>query len=256
MPPRSGLHSWWQPSHWLEIDVGVDVDDEPVLGERQAVHVRPDGRAGKAVGTVAAQHIAGLHALLTAAHPVQEAHPHPTLLVLGDRGDLHVAVDGDLRVALDVGAEHGFQLRLVEHVHLRESVGGADLCTARDLAEHPHLRVDQPKTVPWPAMGGELLADTQPGQDAKHLVVGVHRPRQRVDGLVAVQHQGFDAVLAQQCRGGDAGRAGTDDHNRNEFRQAVLLRGHLYTTTLRWTPRSMAPSSVAMLASTTSPSCR
>ena len=105
-------------------------------------------------------------------------------------------------------------------------------------------------------MGGELLADTQPGQDAKHLVVGVHRPRQRVDGLVAVQHQGFDAVLAQQCRGGDAGRAGTDDHNRNEFRQAVLLRAHLYTTTLRWTPRSMAPSSVAMLASTTSPSCR
>src|SRR6476659_1390938 len=177
-------------------------------------------------------------------------------MVLADRGDLHVAVDGDLRVALDVGAEHGFQRGLGEHVHLRESVGGADLCTARNLGQHVHLWVDQPKTVPWPAMDGELLADTQPGQDAKHLVVSVHRPRRRVDGLVAVQHQCFDTVLAQQGRGGDAGRAGTDDHNRNEFRQAVLLRGHLYTTTLRWTPRSMAPSSVAMLASTTSPSCR
>ena len=57
--------------------------DQPVLGERQPVHVRPDGRAGQAVGAVAAQHIAGLHTLLAAAHPIQEAHPHPTVLGSG-----------------------------------------------------------------------------------------------------------------------------------------------------------------------------
>jgi hypothetical protein len=137
----------------------------------------------------------GLHTLL--AHPIQEAHPYPAVLGLADRGDLHVAVDGDLRVVLDVGAQHCLQLGLVEHVHLREPVGGTELGAARDFGEHLHLRVEQPKTMRGPAVGGELLADAQPGQDADHLVVGVHRPRQRVDRLMAVQHQALNAVLAQ-----------------------------------------------------------
>ena len=34
------------------------------------------------------------------------------------------------------------------------------------------------------------------------------------------------------------------------------IRHRAYLTTLRWAPRSMAPSSVAILASTTSPCCR
>jgi hypothetical protein len=108
---------------------------------------------------VAAQHIAGLHALLAATQPIQEAHPHPVGLALGDRSDLHVAADGDLGVALDVGTQHRFQLGLVEHVHLREPVGGAELGVARDFGEHLHLWVDQPKTQRGPAVGGELLAD-------------------------------------------------------------------------------------------------
>ena len=42
---------------------------------------------------------------------------------------------------------------------------------------------------------GELVADAQPGQDAVDLVVGVHRPRQRIGGFMAVQHQALNAVL-------------------------------------------------------------
>ena len=230
------------------------------LGERQPVHVRADGRAGGAVGAVAAQHIAGLHGLLAAAHPIQEAHPHPAGLGLGDAGDFDIAPHDRMRIPLEVGPQHRFQLGLVEHVHLREPVGGAGLGAALDLGQHPHVGVDQPKTQPGPGVRGELVADAQPGQDAVDLVVGVHRPRQRIGGFMAVQHQAVNAVLRQQRRGGDAGRAGTDDDHRHELRhrgrRVVRLRVHEYTTLLRWVPRSMAPSSVATVASTTSPSWR
>src|SRR6185437_16270832 len=130
VPPRSGLHSWWQPSHWSRsTSVLTSMTSQSWVNDRPYMCAPMDARVRLLAPS--AQHIVCLHALLTAAHPVQEAHPHPTVLGLGDRGDLHVAVDGDLRVALDVRAEHGFQLGLVEHVHLRESVGGADLCAAR-----------------------------------------------------------------------------------------------------------------------------
>ena len=193
--------------------------------------------------------------MFAAAHTVKEAHPYPVGLGLGDAGDLDIAPKQGVRVCLEVGAQHRFQLGLVEHVHLREAVG-AGLGAALDLGQHPHVGVEQPKTQRRPGVGGELVAHAQAGQDAVDLVVGVHRPRQRVGSFMAVQHQALDAVLGQQRGGGDAGRAGTDDDYRHEVRKrrgAVRLRVHAYTTLLRWVPRLMTPSSVATLASTTSP---
>src|SRR6185295_20366146 len=73
-----------------------------------------------------------------------------------------------------------------------------------------------------------------------------------VDVLPAVEDQTVDAVLCKLCRCGDPGRPGADDHHRDEAGIVV----HAYPTRLRCAPRSILPSSVAMLASTTSPSCR
>ena len=202
----------------VEFGVGVDIDDQPVLLERQPVHVRTDRRPHRAAGAVAAQYVAGLDGLLAAAHPVKEAHPHPAGPVLGDAGDLDITPQHDVRIPLEVRPQHAFQLGLVEHVHLGVAVG-AGLRTALQLRQHPHVGVEQSQTQRAPAVGGELVADAQAGQDAVDLVVGMHRARQRVDGFMAVQHQTRNAVLAKHGGRGDAGRAGTDDDHRHEVRQ-------------------------------------
>ena len=75
----------------VEFGVGVHVDHQPGLLERQPVHVGADPGAYRAVGAVAAQHVAGLHAVFAAAHTVKEAHPDPVGLGLGDAGDLDIA---------------------------------------------------------------------------------------------------------------------------------------------------------------------
>ena len=159
--------------------------------------MRTDRRPHQAVGAVAAQHVGGLDGLLAAAHPVEEAHPHPAGPVLGDAGDLDIAPQHDVRIPLEVRPQHAFQLGLVEHVHLGVAVG-AGLRAALQLRQHPHVGVQHPKTQRGPAVGGELVADAQAGQDAVDLVVGVHRARQRVDGFMAVEHQTRNAVLAKQ----------------------------------------------------------
>src|ERR1700758_2292858 len=73
-----------------------------------------------------------------------------------------------------------------------------------------------------------------------------------VDVLPAVEDEAVDTVLCKLCRRGDPGRAGADDHHPDEAGIVV----HAYLTRLRCVPRSILLSSVAMLASTTSPSCR
>ena len=50
--------------------------------------------------------------------------------------------------------------------------------------------------------GGERVAEAQPGQGAVDLVVEVDGARLRIDRLPALQHEALDAVLGEQCRGG------------------------------------------------------
>ena len=73
-----------------------------------------------------------------------------------------------------------------------------------------------------------------------------------VDVLPAVEDEAVDAVLGKLCRSGDPGRPSADDHHWDEAGNVV----HAYLTRLRCVPRSILLSSVAMLASTTSPSCK
>ena len=188
MPARSTTAQLVAAFPLVELGVGVDVDDHPVLLKWQPVHVRTDRRPHHAVGAVAAQYVGGLNRLLAAAHAVEEAHPHPAGPVLGDAGDLDITPQHDVRIPLEVRPQHAFQLGLVEHVHLGVAVR-AGLCAALQLRQHPQVGVEQSKTQRAPAVGGELVADAQAGQDAVDLVVGVHRARQWVHGFMAVQHQ-------------------------------------------------------------------
>src|SRR5690349_11781181 len=72
----------------------------------------------------------------------------------------------------------------------------------------------------------------------------------RVDIVPALEDKALNPVLGQQCCGGEPGWAGAHDDHRDGFSHFANR------TMLRCVPRSIAPSSVATLASTTSPSCR
>ncbi len=86
------------------------------------------------------------------------------------------------------------------------------------------------------------------------LVVEVDRPRLGVDVLPSVQHEGLDPMRGEQRRRHHARGSGADDDDR------VMVdgrRGHReYRTVVRCTPSSSIASSVPIVASTTSPSCR
>jgi hypothetical protein len=95
------------------------------------------------------------------------------------------------------------------------------LRVAANFAQHPHVRVQQPQAQRRARDRGELLADTQPREDAEHLVICVHRPRLRVDVFPAVQHQCADSKLRKQGGGGDAGGPGANDHDRHIRRDPI-----------------------------------
>ena len=88
------------------------------------------------------------------------------------------------------------QVRLVEHVGLRDAVhaGGRPAELGHDLMPG----VEQPQAAARPGAGQELLADARPAQRAGHLVVQVHRPRQRVRRGVPFQHDYGDPRVGQQ----------------------------------------------------------
>ena len=56
------------------------------------------------VGVTAAT-LLGQYGLVLAGEPVGEVHPHATLAVLRDVGDLDVATQADRRLVLEVGAQ-------------------------------------------------------------------------------------------------------------------------------------------------------
>ena len=100
----------------VEIGGGGDVDHEPALLEREVLHGRADGRADDAVGSVAAEDVAGQQGLGPAGEPVGEVDLHPSLAVLGDVGDLDVSAQADGGLVLEVGPQQVLEFRLVEHV--------------------------------------------------------------------------------------------------------------------------------------------
>ena len=141
-----------------------------------------------------------------------------------------------------------FKLRLVvEHIGLRESVHNAVL--SRNSASTRMVLSSSRRPCAGRKIAANSSAMPRPGDDAVDLVVEVHGAGLRVDVGPSVEHDGLHAVLCQQGRGGDA----------PSMPQPTITTGmREFVTrtspTARCEPRSMAPSSVAITDSTTSPS--
>ena len=115
---------------------------------------------------------------------------------------------------------------------------------AIELGQDPHRRVKQSQATGGPGDRGELIGDTEARDDAEDLVIEVHRARLRIDARPSVQYQAVDTVLRQQRRGGDTGRARTDDDDGHfgivfegmifpdgaSRRRVYGRRGHAYLT--------------------------
>ena len=136
----------------VELDLAVDVDDQPALLEVEVFHGRADRRAHHTVGSVTAQDVGGQHGLGLGGEPVGEVHPDPALAVLGDIGDLDVGAQGDRGLVLEVGAEQVLELGLVEHVRLWVAVPTL-VAGPVEHREHPVVAVDQLQSAGGPGDG-------------------------------------------------------------------------------------------------------
>ena len=74
--------------------------------------------------------------------------------------------------------------------------------------------VQQTQAAAGPGPDQELRADPGPGQRPDHLVVQVHRPRQRVRLGMPFEHDHADPGVGQEQRCGGADRAGAYDDDR------------------------------------------
>ena len=154
--------------------IGADVDDEPALGEPEVVHGDSGQLADRAVGAVAAQHVAAGECLLGRLTVEARAHLDRGA---GDRAgrivqpaDFGPAAEVDQGVLFHPGQQELFQVWLVEHVRLREAVH-ADLVFAAELGHHPVAGVEQPQPAARPGLGQEIVADAESVKGPRHLVV-------------------------------------------------------------------------------------
>ena len=231
-----------------EIGCSCDVDHQPALVELQVAHADADARPRNTVRAVAPEDIGRLDNMLCPIGAIDEGHQDPSLSIVGDVGDLDVAPQFCARVALEVCAQQRFEVRLVEHVRLREAMHAACRVAVK-LGQDPRGVVEQSQPERGPGDGRELLGDAETRDDTVDLVVEMHGPGLRIHGGPPIEHEAVDAVLRQQRRRSDASRTGADDDDGGVGR-------HAYFTAVRWVPRSIAPSSVATVASTTSPCWR
>ena len=106
---------------------------------------------------------------------------------------------------LDPGEQQLFQVGLVEHVRLRETVL-AGLVVPAELGHHAVPGVQQAQPAAGPGPGQETLADADPAQDPGDLVVQVHRAWQRVRLGVAFQQGDGNPGVGEQEGRSAAGR--------------------------------------------------
>ncbi len=119
---------------------------------------------------------------------------------------LGAAAEVDQRMRLDPGEQHLFQVGLVEHVRLRETVL-ADLVLPVELGHHAMLGIQQAQAAAGPGPGQESLADADPVQGPGDLVVQVHRAGQRMRPGPAFQQGDGNAEVGEQEGRGAADRA-------------------------------------------------
>jgi hypothetical protein len=129
-------------------------------------------------------------------------------------GDLDTASDGGGGVSAEVVAQQLFQVGLVEHVGLGVAVP-ALVGVAVELGQHPHVPVHQAEPEAGTGDGGDRVAEAQSSKGAVDLVVEVDGARLWIDRLPALQHEALDAVLGEECRGGQSRRPRADDDYGN-----------------------------------------
>jgi len=205
---------------------GAYVDDQPSFGKPEVIH----GDAGQlpygAAGAVAAQHHGSGERHRLAGG---EAGVHPNW-GRGERAEgavhpehLGSAPEVDKRVPGDPGEHQLFQVRLVEHVRLREAVHPG-LLVAAELGHDAVPGVEQAQPAAGPGPGQELLADADPVQGPGDLVVQVHGAGEGMGFGVAFQEGDGYPEAGEQQGCGAANRAGADDDDR--FPGGVVLVVH------------------------------
>ena len=143
--------------------------------------------------------------------PVAHGERH-AVAVLDEAGHLRPSPQLHTRRAVDGRGEHRLQVGLVHEHALRPPVepGGG---VAAELGQHRPAGVDQAQAGQGAGQRGELVGDAGVLQDAEHLVVQVHRPRQVVGRPVALQHQHGQATAREQQRRRQPHRPGADHDN-------------------------------------------
>ena len=104
-----------------------------------------------------------LDAVLLAADPIGERDLHSVGADLNGFGHLGIAPEDGVRVLLQVRPQQRLELRLVEHVGLREAVSAFGAFPVK-LREHPHVPVPQLQAARRPGDRRELVGNAQSGQ--------------------------------------------------------------------------------------------
>ncbi len=210
--PRSmGITELMDAGPLTQVSRGGDVDYQPALVKSQVAHRDSDAGSDQAVGAVAAQHVIGGHGVGVTVCPVAEGDAGASRSEVDEVGDFDIAFQRSQRVALQVRAQQRLELRLVEHIGLGMAVARSRGVTL-EFGEHCEPGIEQSQAQGGSRDLGEFLGDSEPVHDPVDLVVEMYGPRLGVHLRPAVQYQGLDAVLGEQCGGGDAGGSGADDH--------------------------------------------
>ncbi len=197
-----------RPAERVDRSVDLDVDHQPLLVEPQVDHADPVGLAGGAVGPVAGEGPPG--ADLVAAGG---SHDHATVVVGGgDRRDL--APEPEVGAPVDrLGPEHHVELRLVVEAHRWIAVGGDEARRQVEAGEPVAVGVDELGARQGGHQRVERLPQSPDLEHAADLVVHPHRPGERVQVGLPLEHGHVQTVVTRRDRRGRAHRAAPDhDH--------------------------------------------
>ena len=200
------------------VDLGVD--HKPRLMELHVVERDAERLAHKTVGAVAGDDIARRHALGPVRALHRQGHAAGCLL---ERRERHAAPQGHVRKARHPGLHGAFELGLEEEVIVRPAKSLRQPGRA-EIADHAAVGADVDMPLRLAHQRAHRIGEAGRLEDAHHLVVDVHRARQRIGLGLALDHQRAQTRVAEQVRRHRADRAASDDRDL-VLRSAPLMCG-------------------------------
>ena len=200
--------------------------------------------AHDAVGAVAAEDVVGVDDMLSPVGAVDEGDPDTAIAIVGDVGDLDVAPQFCARVALEVGAQQRLELRLVEHVGLREAVHAAG-GVAVEFGQHPHRRG---RAAAGRSAGREIAANSSAMPSGRRCGRSRRRDARRAAAGTRSRHRSRTRHSMPYCASSVA--AVTPVGPAPTMTTGTVAAPSVTRISQRCAgcPRSMAPSSVATLS--------